>query len=127
MGVARFNLYAQSWILLITRNDNPRLRNLELAMLTLHVLWHGLLLAWALPDGWARFQFLLISHAVAGVLHVQITLSHFAMEVYHGTRLQKVPPPAVVHVCDCTVVHQLCVVSTHGSLRIGARRNCARR
>ncbi|CAE7833943.1 sld1 [Symbiodinium microadriaticum] len=28
--------------------------------------------------------YLLLSHALAGVLHVQITLSHFAEQTYHG-------------------------------------------
>ena len=45
--------------------------------------------AHALPDAWSRLQFVLLSHAVAGILHVQIVLSHFAMDVYHGHRLEK--------------------------------------
>ncbi|KAG9580735.1 fatty acid desaturase, partial [Aureobasidium melanogenum] len=33
----------------------------------------------SIPDGWSRFAFIMISHAVTMPLHVQITLSHFAM------------------------------------------------
>ncbi len=87
--MARFNLYVQSWLLLITRKDNPRLRNVELLAMFGFVVWHVSLVAFALPDGWSRLQFVLLSHAVAGILHVQIVLSHFAMDVYHGHRLEK--------------------------------------
>jgi fatty acid desaturase len=89
MGVARFNLYIQSWLLLINRKDNPRLRNVELLAMIGFVVWHVSLVAYALPDAWSRLQFVLLSHAVAGILHVQIVLSHFAMDVYHGHRLEK--------------------------------------
>ena len=30
-------------------------------------------------------HWILVSHAVAGVLHVQIVLSHWSMETYKGT------------------------------------------
>jgi fatty acid desaturase len=89
MALARFNLYAQSWILLIADKGRPRWRAAEMGMLVAHLAWHGALLAYALPTWQTRLAFLLVSHAVAGVLHVQITLSHFAMQVYHGHRLNK--------------------------------------
>jgi hypothetical protein len=90
MAVARFNLYFQSWLLLLTDRGRPAWRRAELCMLALNVCWHAYLLAAGLPDARSRFVFLVVSHAVAGVLHVQITLSHFAMQVYHGHRLSKV-------------------------------------
>ena len=90
MAIARFNLYAQSWIMLLARK-NTRQRYMEMAFLALFAVWHAALLIIALPNWSARLQYLLLSHAVAGILHIQITLSHFAMDVYHGTRLQKVP------------------------------------
>jgi delta8-fatty-acid desaturase len=89
MAVARFNLYAQSWLLLITNKGRPQWRAAEMAMLFLHVCWHVSLVYFTLPDAWSRFAFVVGSHAVAGILHVQITLSHFAMQVYHGHRLNK--------------------------------------
>lgn len=86
MAVARYNLYIQSYLFLLTdsRFRNRRIktaRNLELFGLIFFALWFCLLTSY-LPTSSERIVFVLISHAVAGVLHVQITLSHFAMPVY---------------------------------------------
>jgi len=37
-----------------------------------------------LPDWWTTIWFNLIANAVAGFVHVQITLSHFSMDTYNG-------------------------------------------
>jgi delta8-fatty-acid desaturase len=74
MALARFNLYLQGVI---------------------HMASHGSLLEWAALAGfWIWYptifmcpQFLthfLITNAVAGILHVQICISHFPMSTYHG-------------------------------------------
>ena len=38
----------------------------------------------SLPDSTSRLVFFAVSHSIAGILHVQITLSHFAMPVHMG-------------------------------------------
>mmetsp|Transcript_3391 Transcript_3391/g.5637 ORF Transcript_3391/g.5637 Transcript_3391/m.5637 type:complete len:174 (+) Transcript_3391:82-603(+) len=51
------------------------------------VVWLSALVAY-IPVGswgnWERLLYLVVSHNVAGLLHVQICLSHFTMETYHG-------------------------------------------
>lgn len=89
MAVARFNLYAQSWILVFDLGTRVPSRRLEAVCLTLFFVWLGALL-WAIGHGEStaagaaqhRLCYLLLSHAVAGLLHVQITLSHFSMPTY---------------------------------------------
>eukprot|EP00180_Rhodochaete_pulchella_P002923 Plantae.Rhodophyta-Rhodochaete_pulchella.ctg4647.p1 GENE.Plantae.Rhodophyta-Rhodochaete_pulchella.ctg4647~~Plantae.Rhodophyta-Rhodochaete_pulchella.ctg4647.p1 ORF type:complete len:481 (+),score=70.35 Plantae.Rhodophyta-Rhodochaete_pulchella.ctg4647:3-1445(+) len=82
MAVARFNLYAQSIILLLSKEVMP-FKNLEIGALVGFWIWMIRLLATFDSVGQA-VAWLLISHAFAGILHVQITLSHFSMETYHG-------------------------------------------
>lgn len=96
MSVARFNLYVQGIILLIT--DSAKGKALfpvrEAIALVGFYLWNSalvsmipgnlrvlsLLLPWC--GGMSlRLAFVLVSHALAGVLHVQITLSHFSAPV----------------------------------------------
>ncbi|KAK3276425.1 hypothetical protein CYMTET_15490 [Cymbomonas tetramitiformis] len=81
MAVARFNLYVQSWALLFSK-DRIYNRKQEMACMLLFIGWNAALLS-QLPSD-ERLRFLLLSHAVAGVLHVQICLSHFSMGTYNG-------------------------------------------
>jgi len=83
MGVARFNLYAQSLILLLSGDSGAHFPRAELATIALFLVWMTALVA-SLPSWPERVAYLLLSHGLAGVLHIQITLSHFAMETYHG-------------------------------------------
>lgn len=88
MGVARFNLYAQSFILLLSPRAESRRRgiqnpNTELLLLSGFWVWFGSLV-WTLPSLGEVLGFLLLSHFVAGLLHVQITISHFPMDIYEG-------------------------------------------
>ena len=83
MAVARFNLYAQGLYFLVVRNDTAHFRRTELGALTFFCAWLALLVGYGLPDG-ERAYWLLVSHAVAGILHVQIVLSHWAMPTYLG-------------------------------------------
>lgn len=82
MGFARFNLYVQSLRLLLSAEHVPYKR-LELVASIGFILWFTSLVR-ALPTSLDAFIFLLISHFVSGVLHLQITLSHFPMPVHHG-------------------------------------------
>lgn len=89
MALARFNLYAQSWILLLDKNEFVWMRKWEILGQLGFLAWYGALVA-CFPSetslgGWKeRLSYVLISHMLAGVLHVQICLSHFARDTYHG-------------------------------------------
>lgn len=80
MAVARFNLYVQGLIRLCKETELALLgrKYHELAALAGYFTWLSLLV-WAVEGTGNRVMFLLVSHAVAGLLHIQITLSHFSM------------------------------------------------
>ena len=82
MGVARFNLYVQSFIHVLTRCTG-RKRTLELITLGIYWTWF-LCIVSLVPTLSGKMIFLLVSHFIAGLLHIQITISHFAMATYHG-------------------------------------------
>jgi delta8-fatty-acid desaturase len=81
----RFNLYGLSFQYLLL-GQGPRKgiaawhRYLELSGIVFFWCWfsYGLLYC-GLPTGWDRFVYIMISHMVTMPLHVQITLSHYAM------------------------------------------------
>ena len=81
----RFNLYVLSWEHII-RGLGPRKgaaawhRWLELAGQVFFWTWFGYFTLYrSLPTAWDRIVFVLVSHAITMIVHVQITLSHFAM------------------------------------------------
>jgi len=82
MMVARFNLYAQSLIQLCAK-EPLHYRQRELICFAVYFLWIGKLVL-SLPTWKETIGWLLVSHAVSGLLHVQICCSHFSMEKYHG-------------------------------------------
>jgi delta8-fatty-acid desaturase len=87
----RFNLYIQSWKFLLI-GDTPKkgpawwTRWLEMAGQVFFWYWFGYLIVYGyIPTAWDRFKYIMISHMVTMPLHVQITLSHFAMSTMdHG-------------------------------------------
>lgn len=80
----RFNLYRLSWEYLI-KGQGPRhgkaawFRYFELAGLSFFTYWFFYLLIGSLPTKWDKFQYIMVSHIATMIVHVQITLSHFAM------------------------------------------------
>ncbi|PWY64786.1 fatty acid/sphingolipid desaturase [Aspergillus sclerotioniger CBS 115572] len=81
----RFNLYIQSWIFLL-QGQGPRKglawwhRWYEIAGNILFWTWFGYGIVYSsIPTAWNRFVFVMVSHMVTMPLHVQFTLSHFAM------------------------------------------------
>ncbi|KAH8727958.1 fatty acid desaturase [Phaeosphaeriaceae sp. PMI808] len=85
MALARFNLYRLSWEYLLG-NRAPRkgpawwFRYFEMVGVMVFVTWYAYGVVYkAIPDNSSRFWFVLLSHALTSPLHVQITLSHFAM------------------------------------------------
>lgn len=83
MAFARFNLYVQSLILLFTWPEKIPKRKYEIISMFTFIAWMTLLVS-TIPSNWERVVYLIFSHALAGVLHIQIVLSHFAMPTYNG-------------------------------------------
>ena len=89
MAVARFNLYAQSWILLATVALKPKNAVVmhfyyhELVCLSLFALWLTAVVC-SLPSWGESIGWVLVSHMFTCLLHLQIVISHFSMETYHG-------------------------------------------
>lgn len=83
MALGRWNLYVQGLIYLLAQPDKTHYRKTELLGIAGFFCWcSAVVLAqptWAEAAGWV-----LVSHAVAGLLHVQIVLSHWSMETYTG-------------------------------------------
>lgn len=85
MALARFNLYMLSWLHLVS----PRAaqlgaawwtRPVEIAFMACYWYIFGYCLVWCTLPTWPiRIAFVLISHMVTMLLHVQITLSHWGM------------------------------------------------
>jgi len=82
MALARFNLYAQSWIQLLS-SERLHYRRLEICALLVYATW-VIALAMSMPTWLETVGWLLVSHAVSGLLHVQIVISHWAMAHYNG-------------------------------------------
>lgn len=85
MLLARFNLYRLSYEYLFGGKGPKRgpawwHRYFEIVGVMVFWTWYGYGVVYmSIPDNWSRFWFVLISHALTSPLHVQITLSHFAM------------------------------------------------
>jgi delta8-fatty-acid desaturase len=93
----RFNLYFLSWEHIIV-GRGPRHgagwwhRWFELAGQVFFWLWFGYgVLYLNIPDWWSRIAFVMISHMVTAPLHVQITLSHYAMSTADLGPLESFP------------------------------------
>lgn len=81
----RFNLYVLSWMHLI-RGQGPRqgkaawFRYLELMGLGFFFYWFFYLVVGLSVEGnWNKFMYVMVSHITTMMVHVQITLLHFAM------------------------------------------------
>lgn len=84
MMLARFNLYAQSYIYILAgAGSHSKEKYYELGTLLIFALWLSYLLTFTASFGHGLL-FLLVSHAVAGIVHVQICINHFPMETFIG-------------------------------------------
>ncbi|QDS78150.1 hypothetical protein FKW77_004865 [Venturia effusa] len=85
LSFGRFNLYRLSWEYLLTDQAPSKgpawwHRYFELVGQVFFWSWFGYgILYRSLPTNFDRIMFLLVSHAMTLPVHVQITLSHFAM------------------------------------------------
>jgi delta8-fatty-acid desaturase len=81
----RFNLYVLSWQYIFLGQGPSKgpawwHRYLEVAGQIFFWYWFGYCTVYkSIPDAWSRLTFILISHMITAPVHVQITLSHFAM------------------------------------------------
>lgn len=85
MIFGRFNLYRLSWEYLLS-GKAPRKgpaswhRHVEIVGQVFFWSWYGYAIIYkSIPSNWGRFTFFMISHMFQAPLHVQLTLSHFAM------------------------------------------------
>ena len=85
MLVGRWNLYVQGLLYLITQHDTTHFRKTELGGVALYIAW-VLGVALSMPTWVEAVSWVMVSHAVAGVLHVQIVLSHWSMHSYVRAR-----------------------------------------
>lgn len=83
MCFARWNLYVQGWILLLDFKTKTDFRVFEIGCLLTFWTWLSYVVSF-LPSWHLRLVWLLGSHMLAGILHVQITISHFSMPTYNG-------------------------------------------
>lgn len=81
----RFNLYRLSWMHVLN-GDGPRrgkaawFRYFELVGLSFFFYWFFyLIVGKTIEGGWNKFNYVMVSHIATMLVHVQITLSHFAM------------------------------------------------
>ncbi|CAN0907664.1 Delta(8)-fatty-acid desaturase 1 [Linum grandiflorum] len=82
MCFARINLFAQSFLLLLSKRRVPD-RAQELVGLFVFWVWYPLLVS-CLPNWWERVMFVVVSFSVTGIQHVQFCLNHFSSNVYVG-------------------------------------------
>jgi len=86
MMVARFNLYANSWLHVLSRTKPVSYRYLEICTLSFYAMWvFGV--AYSMETCAKGLAWLFLAHAVAGILHVQIVVSHWSMHTYRGHAL----------------------------------------
>ncbi|KAJ2744898.1 hypothetical protein GGI20_002590 [Coemansia sp. BCRC 34301] len=77
MCFARYNLYVLSWHYLL-KSDFAPYRLLEISCIGVFFVWFGWLVS-HIPTWPYLALYLTVAHSISAVLHIQITLSHFAM------------------------------------------------
>lgn len=82
MCLARINLFAQSFALLLSKRRVPN-RGQELLGILVFWVWYPLLVS-RLPNWGERIAFVLMSFSVTGIQHVQFCLNHFSSDIYVG-------------------------------------------
>ena len=90
MAFARFNLYVQSLLHALRlgayskeKREYIWAERMQVVSLLGYHVWITLLTL-QLPDLYCQLLFFVLAHNVAGILHIQITLSHFCMPTYNG-------------------------------------------
>jgi delta8-fatty-acid desaturase len=78
MAVGRVNLYLQSILLHLHAKEKIAYRWIDFGALVFFWIWYLALIS-VMPSYYQCLLYVFLSHAVSGILHVQITISHFAM------------------------------------------------
>jgi hypothetical protein len=73
MSLARFNLFVNSYVYLLTKAPAGFYRNLEICGVLFFWLWFGKGVLGNIPDLGTRLGFLLLSFVVTSPLHVQVS------------------------------------------------------
>jgi fatty acid desaturase len=81
--LGRFNIYIQQFKYLIYKSNNNIYRNIELCLISCFLLWVSYIV-YIMPSYIMGIQWLLISHIIAGILHIQIILSHWSRDILTG-------------------------------------------
>jgi len=81
--IGRFNLHVQSLMLCLDMRRDRNNRLIDLVALIGFISWYCWVLT-SLPDYLTMFAYMIVSNFVAGLVHIQITLSHFGMDTYMG-------------------------------------------
>ena len=105
MSIARANLYVQSFLLVLNPNVKVPHRRAELVALLVYWCWFIALMRLLPASSLLRFWYYMLSHAVVGLIHVQITLSHFAMPAYHGLHYARHAARVVHHAARPAPAH----------------------
>ncbi|GMG99114.1 hypothetical protein Nepgr_000954 [Nepenthes gracilis] len=82
MCFARINLFAQSFILLLSKRRVPN-RGQEILGIFVFWIWYPLLVS-QMPNWRGRIAFVVASFVVTGIQHIQFCLNHFSSSVYVG-------------------------------------------
>lgn len=83
MMLARFFLYVRSWMHLVGHSGSIGRRSQQIVHMAAFTIGLTALIN-TLPNWSEALMYLFTSHAIAGVLHLQIVLSHFPMDMYKG-------------------------------------------
>ena len=92
MSLARFNLFVNSYVFLLTKAPPGFVRNLESGALAFFWTWFGAVVHYSTVPGahWShKLGFVMLSFMVTSPVHVQIVLSHFGQDtsdlgIYEG-------------------------------------------
>lgn len=107
MAIARLNLYMQSFLLVLNPNMIVRWRLGEIVALCCYWILFSSYLS-IFPDLTSRALVFFLSHAVAGLTHVQITLSHFGLPLYNGAGYEADDPDYFIRTQFCTTMDVDC-------------------
>tara|TARA_B100000945_G_C20419352_1_gene616921 strand:+ start:418 stop:1800 length:1383 start_codon:yes stop_codon:yes gene_type:complete len=77
----RFNLYFQQLLFMYSKYDKHNFLKTEAYGFFIFVFWY-ILIAYSQPNIFLTLSWILISHITSGLLHIQIVISHWAMEKY---------------------------------------------
>jgi delta8-fatty-acid desaturase len=77
----RFNLYIQQLVFMYTGYDKHKFLKIEMYGFLLFISWY-FFIAFSQPNLFWSVLWILISHITSGILHIQIVISHWAMEKY---------------------------------------------